>query len=128
MESWNLQPARDTGLTPSERFRSVRRESGLLESLAHHFSFTVLRIYLAVAHRFQIIGWQHLPAHGPFIVAANHCSHLDALCLVAALKPRHREGAFPVAAGAVFFETKGARLCPVFLLMGLQRCGWIART
>ncbi|PYL69516.1 MAG: 1-acyl-sn-glycerol-3-phosphate acyltransferase, partial [Verrucomicrobia bacterium] len=36
MEPWKLQPAHDTGLTPSERFRSVRRESGLLESLAHH--------------------------------------------------------------------------------------------
>ena len=127
MESWNLQPARDTGLTPSERFRSVRRESGLLESLAHHFSFTVLRIYLAVAHRFQIIGWQHLPAHGPFIVAANHCSHLDALCLVAALKPRHRERAFPIAAGDVFFQTKAVSVFSAIVLNALpmwrKNCG-----
>jgi hypothetical protein len=34
VEPWQLQPARDTGLTPAERFRSVRRESGLLESAA----------------------------------------------------------------------------------------------
>jgi len=33
VEPWQLQPARDTGLTPAERFRSVRRESGLLESM-----------------------------------------------------------------------------------------------
>src|SRR5437667_649628 len=127
MESWNLQPARDTGLTPSERFRSVRRESGLLENLAHHFSFTVLRIYLAVAHRFQIIGWQHLPTHGPFIVAANHCSHLDALCLVAALKPRHRERAFPIAAGDVFFQTKAVSVFSAIVLNALpmwrKNCG-----
>ena len=30
MDPWQLQPARDTGLTPAERVRSVRRESGLL--------------------------------------------------------------------------------------------------
>src|SRR6266545_3730689 len=55
MEPWKLEPARDTGLTPSERFRSVRRESGLLESLAHHVCFSMLRSYFAIAHRLTII-------------------------------------------------------------------------
>jgi 1-acyl-sn-glycerol-3-phosphate acyltransferase len=105
MEPWKLQPARDTGLTPSERFRSVRRESGLLENLAHHVCFSMLRSYFAVAHRLTIIGREKLPAHGPFVLAANHCSHLDALALGAALTPRHRERAFPIAAGDVFFQS-----------------------
>jgi len=105
MEPWQLQPARDTGLTPAERFRSVRRESGLLESLAHHVCFSLLRSYFAVAHRLTIIGREKVPAHGPFVLAANHCSHLDALVLGAALIPRHRERAFPIAAGDVFFQS-----------------------
>ncbi len=105
MEPWELQPARDTGLTPSERFRSVRRESGLIESLTHHACFSMLRIYFAVAHRLAIEGREKLPAHGPFVLAANHCSHLDALALGAALTPRHRERAFPIAAGDVFFQS-----------------------
>jgi 1-acyl-sn-glycerol-3-phosphate acyltransferase len=105
MEPWELQPARDTGLTPSERFRSVRRESGLIESLTHHACFSMLRIYFAVAHRLAIKGREKLPAHGPFVLAANHCSHLDALALGAALTPRHRERAFPIAAGDVFFQS-----------------------
>jgi 1-acyl-sn-glycerol-3-phosphate acyltransferase len=105
MEPWQLQPARDTGLTPSERFRSVRRESGLIESLTHHACFSMLRIYFAVAHRLAIQGREKLPAHGPFVLAANHCSHLDALALGAALTPRHRERAFPIAAGDVFFQS-----------------------
>jgi 1-acyl-sn-glycerol-3-phosphate acyltransferase len=117
MEPWELQPARDTGLTPSERLRSIRRESGLLERLAHHLSFSILRMYLATAHRLQIIGRQHLPAHGPFILAANHCSHLDAVTLVAAFRPRHRERAFPIAAGDVFFQTKAVS---VFSAIGLN--------
>ena len=54
MEPWRLQPARDTGLTPAERFRSVRRESGLLESFAHHACFSLLRTYFAIAHRLTI--------------------------------------------------------------------------
>jgi 1-acyl-sn-glycerol-3-phosphate acyltransferase len=105
MEPWQLQPARDTGLTPGERFRSVRREGGLLETFAHHACFSLLRTYFAIAHRFTIIGREKLPAHGPFVLAANHCSHLDALALGAALTPRHRERAFPIAAGDVFFQT-----------------------
>lgn len=88
MEPWKLQPARDTGLTPSERFRSVRRESGLIESLAHQVCFSLLQSYFAIAHRLTIIGREKLPAHGPFVLAANHCSHLDALALGAALTPR----------------------------------------
>ena len=79
MEPWQLQPARDIGLTPAERFRSVRRESGLLESMAQQACFSLLRIYFAIAHRLTITGREKLPANGPFVLAANHCSHLDAL-------------------------------------------------
>jgi 1-acyl-sn-glycerol-3-phosphate acyltransferase len=127
MEPWQLQPARDTGLTPSERFRSVRRESGLLESLAHHFCFSLLRIYFSIAHRLTIMGRENLPAHGPFVLVANHCSHLDALALGAALPPRHRERAFPIAAGDVFFQTNVTSTFSAIILNALpmwrKNCG-----
>ena len=127
MEPWELQPARDTGLTPSERFRSVRRESGLIESLTHHACFSMLRIYFAVAHRLAIEGREKLPAHGPFVLAANHCSHLDALVLGAALTPRHREQAFPIAAGDVFFQSSVTSRFSAIMLNALpmwrKNCG-----
>ena len=127
MEPWQLQPARDTGLTPAERFRSVRRESGLLESLAHHVCFSLLRSYFAIAHRLTIIGREKLPAHGPFVLAANHCSHLDALALGAALTPRHRERAFPIAAGDVFFQSTVTSTFSAIMLNALpmwrKNCG-----
>src|ERR1700747_220030 len=127
MEPWQLQPARDTGLTPAERFRSVRRESGLLESFAHHACFSLLRSYFAIAHRLKIIGRENLPEHGPFILAANHCSHLDALVLGAALKPRHRERAFPIAAGDIFFQTTAVSVFSAIMLNALpmwrKNCG-----
>jgi 1-acyl-sn-glycerol-3-phosphate acyltransferase len=127
MEPWQFQPARDTGLTPAERFRSVRRESGLLESFAHHACFSLLRSYFAIAHRLKIIGREKLPAHGPFLLAANHCSHLDALILGAALTPRHRERAFPIAAGDVFFQSNVTSTFSAIILNALpmwrKNCG-----
>ena len=127
MEPWNLQPARDTGLTPAERFRSVRRESGLLENLAHHVCFSLLRSYFAIAHRLTIVGRERLPAHGPFVLAANHCSHLDALILGAALTPRHRERVFPIAAGDVFFQSNVTSTFSAIVLNALpmwrKNCG-----
>jgi 1-acyl-sn-glycerol-3-phosphate acyltransferase len=127
MEPWKLQPARDTGMTPSERFRSVRRESGLLESLAHHACFSLIRSYFAIAHRLTIIDRERLPAHGPFVLAANHCSHLDALALGAALIPRHRERAFPIAAGDVFFQSAVTSTFSAIMLNALpmwrKNCG-----
>jgi 1-acyl-sn-glycerol-3-phosphate acyltransferase len=127
MEPWNLEPAHDTGLTPSERFRSVRRESGLLESLTHHACFSLIRSYFAIAHRLTIVGREKLPMHGPFVLAANHCSHLDALALGAALTPRHRERAFPIAAGDVFFQTKATSTFSAIVLNALpmwrKNCG-----
>jgi 1-acyl-sn-glycerol-3-phosphate acyltransferase len=127
MEPWELQPARDTGQTPAERFRSVRRESGLVESLTHHACFSMVRIYFAIAHRLTIVGRENLPLHGPFILAANHCSHLDALALGAALTPRHRERAFPIAAGDVFFQSNVTSTFSAIMLNALpmwrKNCG-----
>ena len=127
MEPWSLEPARDTGLSPSERFRSVRRESGLLESFAHHACFSLIRSYFAIAHRLTIIDREKLPKHGPFVLTANHCSHLDALALGAALPPRHRERAFPIAAGDVFFQTKMTSTFSAIMLNALpmwrKNCG-----
>jgi len=127
VEPWQLQPARDTGLTPAERFRSVRRESGLLESIAQQACFSLLRIYFAIAHRLTISGREKLPVHGPFVLAANHCSHLDALVLGAALRPRHRERAFPIAAGDIFFQTTALSVFSAIMLNALpmwrKNCG-----
>jgi 1-acyl-sn-glycerol-3-phosphate acyltransferase len=105
MDNWNLQPARDLGLTAGQRMRSLQRESGLMSSTMHWGWWTLVRGYLTVWHRLSISGQHHLPAAPPYVLAANHTSHLDALILAASLPWHCRASVFPIAAGDVFFET-----------------------
>ncbi|MBB6428652.1 lysophospholipid acyltransferase family protein [Algisphaera agarilytica] len=108
MRDFDLQPAKDLGLPEAERAKSLQREPGLVSLLASHAWWGVVRVYLKLFHRLAIEGRQHLPAEPPFVLVANHSSHLDALALAAALPARHRRYVFPISAGDVFFETKFA--------------------
>src|SRR2546423_1144054 len=105
MENWKLEPARDLGLPPGQRLRSLRRESGLVETAAHVAWWALVRGYLAACHRLVIEGRHHLPEKPPFVLVANHASHFDALVLASPFPWRLRDRVFPIAAGDVFFET-----------------------
>lgn len=102
---WQFRPAADLGLGPVERLRSIKREQGLISWSVHHAALGALRAYLRLYHRFTVVGREHLPRHTPFVLIANHASHLDALILAAALPRAVAGSAFPVAAGDVFFES-----------------------
>jgi 1-acyl-sn-glycerol-3-phosphate acyltransferase len=104
MEKWQLKPARDLGLKPAQRWQSLRRESDLLESATHWLWAVGVRIYLGLWHRFEVQGREHLPSKPPFVLVANHASHLDALVLSAPLSLTIRDRVFALAAGDVFFE------------------------
>jgi 1-acyl-sn-glycerol-3-phosphate acyltransferase len=116
MNQWQYQPAQDQDLAPAQKLMSVRREPGLPALLCNQawgiVSSTALRLLL----RLSISGREHLPRKGPFVLAANHCSHLDALCLAAALPMRLRHEAFPVAAGDTFFDTPAHAAMAALLL------------
>ncbi len=105
MEDWKLEPAHDLGLPMTERLRSLRRESGLVETIGHHGFWASVRAYLKSWHRLRIEGRENLPAEGPFVLAANHSSHLDALVLASCVPARLRDNVFPIAAGDTFFNT-----------------------
>lgn len=105
MEKWKMQPARDLGLPAGKRLRSLQRESGLVSTVFHLAWWTFVRSYMAVWHRLTIHGRENIPAEPPFILVANHSSHLDALVLASPLPWRLRDHIFPIAAGDVFFET-----------------------
>ncbi|NNC90494.1 MAG: 1-acyl-sn-glycerol-3-phosphate acyltransferase [Akkermansiaceae bacterium] len=102
---WKYEPAHDHGLTWRERFRSIRREAGLFSSATSFAWRGLTRLYLRGVHRLGVDGAEHLPAAPPFVLAANHGSHLDTLVLSSALPRAMSWNAFPLAAGDTFFET-----------------------
>ena len=58
---------------------------------------------MRVYHRLEIIGRENLPAQGSCVIVANHTSHLDTLCLLAAMPLRKLHRVFPAAAQDYFF-------------------------
>jgi 1-acyl-sn-glycerol-3-phosphate acyltransferase len=114
MKSWNYEPAKDLNLTPLERARSLKRESGIWSTVGHLAWHLLMRAYLAVYHRLAVEGREHLPAAPPFVLIANHTSHLDSMVLGSVISCGWCDRVFPVAAGDVFFES------PVLSLFSAQ--------
>ncbi len=105
MEEWKHQPAKDHGLSPVARWKSERREGGLSEAIAQYVARVLVRVYLRVWHRVRFEGRDNVPVQGPFILSANHSSHLDSVLLAQAVPWSIRRKLYPIAAGDVFFET-----------------------
>ena len=103
MDDWALEPAHDLELPETERWKSLRRESGLISSGLHVACWGLIRAHLALWHRLKIVGRENVPAEPPFVLIANHASHMDALVLASHLSWRLRDRVFPIAAGDVFF-------------------------
>jgi 1-acyl-sn-glycerol-3-phosphate acyltransferase len=127
VNDWQLKPARDLDLAEPDRCSSLRRESGLVSTVLHALAWSAIQMYLALWHRLRIIGVEKIPAEPPFILVANHCSHLDALVLGSALSWQLRDRVFPVAAGDVFFDRTWKSILSAKLLNALpmwrKRCG-----
>ena len=127
MQPWKLEPAKDHGLSFWQSLRSLQRENGLVATGFHLAWWALVRGYLSAWHRLGIHGREHLPAKPPFILVANHASHLDALVLAAPLPWRIRDRIFPIAAGDVFFETPARSAFSAFFLNALpmwrKKCG-----
>ena len=127
MEDWQYKPAADFGLPPAERMRSLHRESGLLGTLFQSAAWWATRASMTIWHRLRIEGREHLPADPPYILAANHCSHLDTASMAMAVPRKHRKRVFPIAAGDTFFDTPGRALFSATVLNALpmwrHNCG-----
>lgn len=77
--------------------------TGLAKRFARACSRFGMRVGMRIWHRFEARGTEHLPA-GPFIVAANHSSHLDTGAVVTAFRRRGRE-LFVMGARDYFFSS-----------------------
>lgn len=127
MDDWRYKPAGDLGLPHEEAFKSLKRENGLFSTALHWLWWSFVRLYLAVWHRLKVDGREHLPHNPPFILVANHSSHLDALVLAALLDLRLRDQIFPIAAGDVFFTNPAISAFAALMLNALpmwrKNCG-----
>jgi len=127
MDPWKLEPAKDHGLSLRESFRSLRRENGLVMTGLHMGWWSVVRSYLAIWHRLRIHGKANIPKKPPFVLVANHASHLDTLVLAATVPWSIRGSIYPIAAGDVFFETPTRSALSALLLNALpmwrKSCG-----
>jgi 1-acyl-sn-glycerol-3-phosphate acyltransferase len=123
---WDFRPARDLGLPAAQRLRSTAREPGLTSVLVHLAWRQAVRTYLRLFHRLGVSGRQNLPAEPPFVLIANHSSHLDALTLAAVLPRRLSHAAYALAAGEVFFGSLAAAGFAAFAVNALPV--WRKRT
>lgn len=64
----------------------------------------IIRCLLRVYNRFEIVGHEQLRTNRSLVLVANHSSHLDTLCLLAALPLGKLHQAFPAAAADYFFQ------------------------
>ena len=103
MGPWHYDTAEDLDQTMVERLRSFPREPDLLVYSARLIVATLLRGWLRVYHRLQILGRENLPKSGSFVLVANHCSHLDALTILSAMPLHKLHRVFPAAAQDFFF-------------------------
>lgn len=103
MRKWRYEPAHDLDQPFLERLRHFPREPDMLVYGARSLAALACRGWLRMYHRLRITGRDHLPPEGAFMLVANHVSHLDTLCLLAALRLRQLHRAFPAAARDYFF-------------------------
>jgi 1-acyl-sn-glycerol-3-phosphate acyltransferase/long-chain acyl-CoA synthetase len=87
------------------RLSRCPREPGPLCHALRSGAATLCRVWLKAYHRLTIVGRDNLPTEGSFVIVSNHASHLDALCLLAALPMRKLHQTYPAAAADYFFTS-----------------------
>lgn len=105
MKKWRYDTARDLDQTPIDRLRQFPREPDMLVYGLRSICALIIRGLLRVYNRFEIVGHENLRTNRSLVIVANHCSHLDTICLLAALPLRKLHRAFPAAASDYFFQS-----------------------
>jgi 1-acyl-sn-glycerol-3-phosphate acyltransferase len=105
MKKWRYDSARDLDQAPIDRLRQFPREPDMLVYGLRSICALIIRGLLRVYNRFEVIGHENLRTNRSLVIVANHCSHLDALCILAALPLRRLHRAFPAAAADYFFQS-----------------------
>lgn len=119
MPQWTYSPAADLGESWLRRLRRFPREPDVLVHAVRSVAALAVRGWLACWHRLRLSGRDRLPPRGPFILAANHASHLDALALSAVVPIWRTHHVFPCAAEDYFFSSAGRTVVSAVALNAL---------
>ena len=118
-EIWHYEPAADLNVPWRKRPASELRDSGLTGGLGNWAVRQLIRTYLHARHPLTLTGAEHLPQQTPFVLVANHTSHLDAMVLESIFPEHLATRVFALAAGDYFFDTAGKRLAAAQLVNAL---------
>ena len=105
MKKWQYEPAQDLDQRLIERLRNFPREPDMLIYGLRSLVALIIRGLLRTYCRFEIVGNEYVRSNRSFVLVANHSSHLDTVCLLAALRLRQLHRAFPAAAADYFFKS-----------------------
>lgn len=119
MEVWHYDPAVDLDQPMIERLRHFPRQPDMLVYGLRGAAAMLLRGWLRLYHRLTVLGRENLPLDRSFVMAANHASHLDALCLLSALPLGKLHCTFPAAAKDYFFTNTPRTLAAAILVNAL---------
>ncbi len=104
-------PAADKSRAKKRRIRSARPygERSATERWLLGSSHRILKFLYEKYFRLKVYNQEHLPAAGPYIIAANHSSHLDGGAMISAvneaLGPQEAQKMHIVGARDYFFDT-----------------------
>ena len=96
---------REVDQPPTDRLRHFPREPDMLVHGLRSLCALIIRGLLRIYNHFEITGNPNLRTNRSLVIVANHCSHIDTLCLLAALPLRKLHRAFPAAASDYFFQS-----------------------
>jgi 1-acyl-sn-glycerol-3-phosphate acyltransferase len=104
MRPWVYTPSPLLQKTVAEQLTTFPREPSWTVSGLRLLGTILLRGFCGIYFRLRVTGRAHLPRTGPFVLVANHGSHLDAVALSCALPLRQWTHAYAAAAQDYFFK------------------------
>ncbi len=105
MNEWKYDTASDLDQTLSERLKNFPREPDMTVFALRSLVALLIRGWLKIYHRLEIVGREHLPKNQSFVIVANHTSHLDAMTIASSLPLKKLHRVFPAAAADYFFNS-----------------------
>lgn len=114
MKRWTYTPSPLLDKSLAEQLTTFPRDPTLPVTGIRFLGMIFLKAFFAVYFRMRILGRGRIPKSGPFVLVANHSSHLDAVALACALPARQWHHAYAAAAQDYFFKGFFRSLVAVF--------------